>query len=321
LNRKNFIRVFTYSYKAKIISIVLAIFLWIHVTAQDIDEQSFKVPLRITGIPDSFIVVNDIPDFMEVTIKETRAKLIKLRLFGKIEGVVDIPVIRKGWVNIPLSANIIEISKDISRSNLLVDEPKFIELNLQRVLKKTVPVKLAYREGVSKKRVIVGDPVIIPNKVVVRGASATVKDIHFLSTNELDLRNRIGIVKEQVKLNTEGYKITVDPEEVLVELEVGKLTVRTITDIPPAILMDNRDLVIKCSPATASITVEGPVKFVDGIVSSDISIILNINDVSSGTYTVEPEVIVPDGIQRYWLDVDQFSVTVFPDSNGIGDKN
>ncbi|MCD6380186.1 hypothetical protein J7M07_07055, partial [bacterium] len=254
MNRKNFIRTFTYCYKAKIISVVLAIFLWIHVTAQDIDEQTFKVPLLLAGIPDSFIVVNDIPDFMEVTIKETRAKLIRLRLFGKIRGVVDLPVIRKGWVNIPLSANIIEISNDISRSNLLVDKPKFIELNLQRVLKKTVPVKLAYREGVSKRRIIVGDPVIIPNKVVVSGASTTVGDIHFLSTNELDLRNRIGIVKEQVKLNTEGYNIRVDPEEVLVELEVGKLSVRTITNIPPTILMDNRELVIECSPPTASIT-------------------------------------------------------------------
>ncbi|MCD6380259.1 hypothetical protein J7M07_07440, partial [bacterium] len=62
-------------------------------------------------------------------------------------------------------------------------------------------------------------------------------------------------------------------------------------------------------------------KFVDRIISSDISIILNINDVLPGTYTVEPEVIVPDGIQRYWLDVDSFGVTVFPDSTGIGDKN
>ena len=321
MNRKNFIRAFTYSYKAKIISVVLAIFLWIHVTAQDTDEQTFKVPLQLSGIPDSFIVVNDVPDFMEVTIKETRAKLIELRLFGNIKAVVDLPVIRKGWVNIPLSSNVIEVSKDISRSNLSVDKPKFIELNIQKVLTKTVPVKLAYRGGISKKRVIIGDPVIIPNKVVVSGASTIVGDIHFLSTEELDLRNSMGTIKEQVKLRTEDYNnITVDPKEVLIELEIDKLTVRTIPNIPPTILMDNRDLKVECSPAAVSITVEGPAKFIDGIVSSDISIILNINNVFSGTYKVEPEVIVPDGIQRYWLDIDLFSVTVSPDSTGISDK-
>jgi len=321
LNTKNFFRVFTYSYQAKIISVILAIFLWIQVTAQHIDEQIFKVPLQITGIPDRFVVVNDVPDLMEVTIKETRVKLIKLRLFGKIKGVVNLPVVREGWVNIPLSSNIIEIPKDISPRSLLVDKPKFIELNLQKVLTKKVPVKLAYKGEVSKKRFITGDPVIIPNKVLVSGASTIVENIHFLSTNELDVRNRTGIIKEQVKLHTEGYNITVDPEEVLVELEMGKLTVRTLSNIPPTILMDDRNMEMECSPVAASIKIEGLMKVVEKIVSSDISIILNISNVSPGTHMIEPEVIVPDGVQRYWLDIDTFSVTAFPDSTGVDDKD
>jgi len=318
LNTKKLIRLFKYSYQAKIISVILAVFLWIHVTAQNIEEQTFKVPLELAGIPDSFVVVNDIPDFVEITINEKRARLIKLRFFGNIKGVVELPAVRKGWVNIPLSSNIIEISEDISRRNLSVDNPKFIELNLQRVLTKDVPVRLAYNGEIAKNRFIAGDPVIIPEKVSVRGASTIVEKIHFLSTNEIDIRNRTGIIKELVDLRTRDYEITVEPEKVLVELEICKLRSRKLANIPPTILMDNRNLEIKCSPPAASITVEGREEFIDEIVPSDISIILNINSVTTGTYTVKPEVIVPDRILRYQLDVDTFSVTVLPDSTAPG---
>ncbi|HSG28271.1 MAG TPA: hypothetical protein VLA34_07305, partial [Candidatus Krumholzibacterium sp.] len=87
---------------AKIISLVFAVLLWLHVTAQQGEDQSFRVPLVMTGIPDSLTVIHDVPQFIEVTVRGPRSSLIKLRLFGRPKAVVDLSMARKGRVNIPL---------------------------------------------------------------------------------------------------------------------------------------------------------------------------------------------------------------------------
>lgn len=318
MDLKTFSKIFTANYKAKIISILCALFLWIHVTAQQVEDQSFRVPLEFKGITDSLTIVNEVPEYVEVTVKETRVKLIKLRLLRNIRAIVDLSVAREGWVNIPLSSNIIDTDKDIDTRNILVDEPKFLALNFKRVVTKSVPVNIAYKGDISEKMIIVSKPVIVPNRVDISGPSNIVEDIDFLSTKEIDIRNRTGIIRKKIGLITEGYNIKVDPEEVGVELEVDKRTVRTLANIPPTILLDDDKLDVSCSPAAASITIEGPKAIIDEVVASDISVILSISGASPGEYTVKPEIIVPDGIERYWLDIEYFTLKVTSHSTVSG---
>ncbi len=316
MNLKWFLSAFTSNYKAKIVAIVCAAFLWIHVTAQRVEDQSFRVPLEFKGVTDSLTIVNEVPEGIEVTIKETRVKLIKLRLIGNIRAIVDLSMARVGWMNIPLSSSVIQTDKDINPRNIMIDNPKFLSLNFRKVVTKSVPVKLAFKGGIREKSIIVKDPVIMPERVTISGASTIIEDIGFLSTREIDIRNRTGLVRKEVGFFTEGYDIKVDPEKVVVELQIDKRTVRTLANIPPTILVDNEDLQVGCSPPAASITIEGPESVLDDIVSSDISIILNISNASPGEYSVKPEVIVPEGIERHWLDTDSFVVTVSADSAG-----
>ncbi|MBD3179318.1 MAG: hypothetical protein GF417_06795 [Candidatus Latescibacteria bacterium] len=190
MNIKRLIRIITHNYRAKIISILCAFFLWIHVTAQRVEDQSMRVPLALTGLPDSLTVVNEIPESIEVTIKETRANLMRMRLFGDMEAIVDLSRGREGWVNFRLSPDILTFPDGEKPREVKIDKPKVLALNFRKVLTRSVPVKLVYSGNMNRKNIIMENPVIIPSTVTVRGASNVLEDINFLPTEEIDIRNR-----------------------------------------------------------------------------------------------------------------------------------
>lgn len=296
---------------AKIISLFFAVFLWLHVTAQQGEDQSFRVPLVLTGIPDSLTIIHDVPEFIEVTVRGPRSSLLKFRLFGRPKATVDLSMARKGRVNIPLSGSLLDISDDFDPRNITIDNPKTLVLNFEQVLAKAVPVRIAYKGKVPDDVMLIGNPVIIPARVVVRGASSIVSGIQFLTTEELDIRGKRGKITEETGVILEGRNVTVSPEKILVELEIRKRSTRTLANIPPTLLQDDSEMSVEYEPKVVSLTIEGPEDMIREITADDVSVILNITTRSPGVYRLEPEVIVPSGVEKYFLDVEVFEITIF----------
>ena len=186
------IRALTVNIGVKIVSILFAIFLWLHVTAQQEENQSFRVPLVLAGVPDSLTIIHEVPQFVEVTIRGSRSILIKLRLLGRLKATVDLSASKRGRVNIPLSSAILNLSEELDPRDVMVDNPKTLSLNFERVITQSVPVKVAYKGEIPQDVIIKGQPAVIPGKVNVRGAASIVSGISFLITEEIDVRGRKG---------------------------------------------------------------------------------------------------------------------------------
>ena len=297
---------------AKIISVLFAVFLWLHVTAQQGENQAFKVPMELVNIPDSLTIIHDVPEFVEVTIHGSRSNLLKLRLFGRLKASVDLSMAKRGRVNIPLSSAILNLSDELDPRNIVIDNPKSLSLNFEKVIVNSVPVKVAYKGEIPRDIIITGQPVVIPSKVKVRGAASVVSGVSFLTTEEIDIRNKRGRVTHEVGLQLGGRNILVIPNKVLIEMEISKKAVRTLANVPPTILQDDETLLLEYSPRVVSLTIEGPEEVIKNIVADDVSVILNVTTKKPGTYQLQPEVIIPQGIEKYWLDVDAFEVTILP---------
>ena len=295
---------------AKIISLVFAVFLWLHVTAQQGEDQSFRVPLMLTGIPDSLTIIHDVPQSIEVTVRGPRSSLLKLRLFGRSKATIDLSMARKGIVNIPLSAGVLNLPDDFDPRNVSIDNPKTLVLNFEQVITKLVPVRIAYKGKIPEDIIIMGSPVVIPARVRVRGAASIVSGINFLTTEEVDIRNRRGKITEETGLTLDGRGISVIPEKILIEMEIRKRATRVLANIPPTLLLDDNEMVVDYFPKVVSLTIEGPEDIIMEIVSDDISVILNITTRKPGDYRLEPEVIVPQGVEKYYLDIKVFEITI-----------
>ncbi|MBN2185332.1 MAG: hypothetical protein JW746_08395 [Candidatus Krumholzibacteriota bacterium] len=295
---------------AKIASLVFAIFLWLHVTAQQGESQSFRVPLHLTGIPDSLTIIHKVPGEIGVTIRGPRSSLLKLRLQGSLKATVDISMAKKGRENILLSPAILNLSEDFDPRDITFDDPKSLSLNFEQVITKSVPVRIAYKGGKPENIIVSRNPVVIPARVQVRGASSVISAIDFLSTAEIDIRSKRGKISEESELMRGGREISIVPPIVLVEMEIHKRISRTLANIPPTLLQDNADLSVEYSPRVVSITIEGAEDIIRKVVVDDVSVILNITAHEPGKYQIVPEVIVPGGIEKYFLDTDLFEITI-----------
>lgn len=301
---------------AKIIALLFAVFLWLHVTAQQIENQGFRAPISLAGIPDSLTIIHDVPEYIEVSIRGSRSSLMKLRLFGGLKAIVDLQDVKEGRVNIPLSSAILNVSEDFDPRDIEIEEPKSLTLNFERIISRMVPVRVAFKGEIPQEVIITGAPTIIPDRVRIEGAMSIVSGISMVNTEEIDIRSRRGKFTQETPIDVGGRTIVVSPRNVLVEMELSKRGVRTLANLPPTILQDTEDVAVLYSPKTVSLTIEGPEEIIKDITSDKISILIDITTKRPGTYDIRPDIKLPQGIEKYWLDVEHFEVTIKPRSRG-----
>ena len=299
---------------AKIISLFFAVFLWLHVTAQQLENQTFRVPLALAGIPDTLTIIHDLPEYVEVSVRGSRSNLLKLRLFGRLNATVDVSVAKPGRINISLSSAILNISEEFDPREVIIDEPKVLTLNFERVVSRLVPVKVAFTGEIPTDSSSRGTPAIIPDRVRVSGAMSIVNGITLLNTEEIDIKGKRGKLSQELGINLSGHNAVVAPDRVLVELVLSKRGIRTLANMPPTILQDTENVLVRYSPKTVSLTIEGPEELIKGITSDEVSILLNITTRRPGTYKIRPEVKLPQGIETYWLDIEYFDITILSPS-------
>jgi YbbR domain-containing protein len=314
MSLEKFFRVITANLGAKIVSLLFALLLWLHVTAQQGENQFFRVPLLLGGIPDSLTVVQEYPREIEVTVRGSKIDLLKLRLFGRLTASVDLSKAVKGRNTIPLNAAVLNLPEQFDPREVTVEEPKSLVLNFEKVVTRSVPVRIVWKGDASRDVIMEGDPVIIPARVQISGASSVVGAIESLPTREIDIRGRKGRFSQEVEVARGGRDITVVPDKVLIEVSLQKRAVRTLANIPPTLLQDESGRVIEYSPKFVSLTIEGPEDVIREITADDVSVILNVAARKPGTYRIEPEVIVPRGIEKYFLDIDAFEIRISPDA-------
>ena len=295
----------------KVVSVLFAVFLWLYVTAQIGERQTFRVPLEFANIPDSLTVVHDAPKDVAITMKSTKSELLKLRLLSNIKATVDLGGARSGRVIVPLSVDILNLPPGFKREDATIVGPKSVSLDFERVVRVSLPVVPVLRGAVAKDMILVGRPAVTPDRVIVSGPSSAMAGVTVVETGPIDLENTRGKSSHEVLLHP-GPGCEAIPAKVLVELEVSRRAVRTISGIPPTLLQGEEGFEIEYSPKTAALTVEGPEELVNALVPDDVSIILSIAPGSRGTVRIRPEVIVPQGIDTFSLDVASFEVRVLP---------
>jgi YbbR domain-containing protein len=304
------VRAATANIALKMVALFCAVFLWLYVTAQLGEKQSFNVPLELVGTPETLAVVHEVPSSISITMRGPRSELLKLRLFGKVRATVALGDAHRGSVIVPLTTGILSLPEGFKREDVTIDHPKSLALDFEPVVSRYVPVRVAFSGELPKDMILVGRPAIAPERVLVRGAASVMDSVTAVWTEAIDLRNKRGRVSSKVALERSIAGREVFPGDVRVTLEVSKRAVRAIEGVPPTLLQAEAGMRVECSPKTATLTVEGPEELVNRLVPDDVSIILTLIEGKTGTYRIQPEVLVPQGIDTYSLDVESFEVKV-----------
>lgn len=196
-------KIITKNLTLKVISLILAVILWLFVKSTSEGEVGLMVPLEFFGVPSSLIVTEVSEDAVMVRIMGPLSQLERLST-KEGRARIDLSGARPGTntfhilpdnLNLPSALKITQIS------------PSSIRVELDRVVNKVVHVKVVMKgkpaPGYRVTKIIVDPPAIN-----LQGARRQLEDLQEVLTEEIDLTGLRETQEIEVALRLTDLKLT-----------------------------------------------------------------------------------------------------------------
>ena len=176
------LKLITENWALKLLSIAFAVMLWMFIMGERQLEVGYRVPLELQNVPKGLMVASEVPSLVDVRISGPRTLQMKISP-NDISIVVDLSDLKPGLTTFKRLEERLNLPSGLRVTRL---SPSFIDLKLERVKQKLVPIKVS----------LVGEPVAgfevesvksVPNEVIVEGAESELKSVNEVATEDIDL--------------------------------------------------------------------------------------------------------------------------------------
>lgn len=279
-----FERIFLDDWLMKVVALVITLALWAGVsgTRTPITRPINNLSLSTLVSTDLEVTNTLVP---EVDIEITGDKRKVDQVVGRDLAVtIDLTGYQEGDRGVDLTPQTVSVELP-SGVYLTKISPEKIFVRLERVEEKVLPVRVD-TEGSPAGENEVYNITVQPANVRVRGPSSYVKSLSFVSTDQVDLRDRKESWKEnQVPLNTSDKKITlVNDASVTVSIQIGPKRVERLMVIPYE---------TQTRSGQASVRLYGPASLLENLVPEEL-IVVETRD-SNGKSSLE--LVLPSSIK------------------------
>lgn len=175
-------KLFTENWTLKLISLVFALLLWMFIMGERRLEVGYLVPLELQNIPKALMVANEVPSLVDVRVSGPRTLLMKVSP-NDISIVVDLIDLKPGLTTFKRLEERLNLPSGLRVTRL---SPSFIDLKLERIKQKEVPVKITLA-GEPLPGYQIGRIMAVPDKVVVEGGETELKSVSEVTTENVDL--------------------------------------------------------------------------------------------------------------------------------------
>ncbi len=204
----------TRNWLEKVVSLLLAVLLWVYVTGQEKSEMSFTVPLELTNIPPDMEIINEPPGYITIRVRGNSHILTNIKP-GKIKVVLDLSHLKEGKNTFTITRESVILPRGLMVTKI---NPTTLVIRAERVVEKKVSVLLRAK-GIKRTWKVSLDPPI----VTVQGVKSQIRRIRRVKTEELDLTNTNlepgKTMKRVVELEPPGKGAYLFPDRVTVTIE------------------------------------------------------------------------------------------------------
>ncbi|HEV7734932.1 MAG TPA: CdaR family protein [Candidatus Binatia bacterium] len=291
----------------KLISILLACFLWYSINVLERDaERLVEVPISIRKVPPELIV----------TTPPTKPATLTVRGPGTIlDGVdehksrlvVDMSSTGPGEVRIDLS-NAVMTPELPRRLKVVRTQPQRLKLTVERLSKRRIPIKLDLA-GSPALGYMIAQSTVTPDHVEVSGPASKVDDLKEISTEPIDLHGLARTFQRRVLLEWAGDFVVFVPDKVQVNVEVEEIMVsREFRRV--AVTVINGDGVT-VTPGVVNLTLHGPQRLLHNFKIPDGSVVVDAAGLAPGSYEMPVQLIdLPPAIEIAARQPDRIRVQV-----------
>ena len=173
----------TENWTLKIISLSLALLLWTFIMGERRLEVGYPVPLELQSLPEGLMVANEVPSLIDVRVSGPRTLLAKVSP-NDIRIIVDLADLKPGLTTFKRLEERLNIPRGLRVTRL---SPSFIDLKLERIKQKLVPIKIIL-SGEPLAGFKIGKVRVVPDEVIVEGAESELKSVSEVTTEDVDLK-------------------------------------------------------------------------------------------------------------------------------------
>jgi YbbR domain-containing protein len=217
----------------KIAALALALFLWLYVTSSRSYETTMRLPVTVVELPESLVVVNDIPTSAQVRVFGRGDRLlwlalqkprVRLSLKGEREGSLT-RMLEPADVVLPRESRV-EVRQVLS--------PRVFQVEVDRLVTRTVPVRCLVDGTPAQGYVrVAGTPTLVPDHVRVRGPAGRVAGLKAMPVEPLIIAGAKDTVTAMLQVVVPDIRhLSVDPSHVRVILAVEPLRDVSLENVP-----------------------------------------------------------------------------------------
>jgi YbbR domain-containing protein len=269
---RKLVRRFTYNWHIKIVSVGVAVLLWIYVGGLKEKDRFITVPFEIRNVTPGYTVSSDTPSYIKIVLRGTEDNLALVKE-SEIKAYVEMEKGRRGRnrgavrverQGIPPGVTI----KDIS--------PRSVDLTVENLVTRSVEVS-PILVGKPREGYFLSDVYVSPSKVVIRGPSTLVKKVDILHTESIAIDGLTNSVVKNARVRVEDGKISLtDSPQVTVSIMIEEeQVIRRFEGLPVEIQSLRSGLRALAVPAAAAVVVKVPRRLEESLSAGDLHVYIN----------------------------------------------
>ena len=204
----------------KILSIILAAFLWFFVSGKSKTELALSVPIEFTSIPADMTIITKVPTSIHIRVKGTKTLLrpltseppsLSINLAKAVTGKNMIRLAQETFNNLPLGVDVVNL------------DPDTLTIYLDRFVKVTLPIELKTK-GTPPKEFQIREIKITPQIAEFRASEEYLKEHDIVFSEPLDISQLRESTKINITLLTPPNELKlVNPErKIWAAIEIGE---------------------------------------------------------------------------------------------------
>lgn len=201
----------------KVLSVILAISLWIFVSYRGQTEMALDVPIAFKNVPKGLELLRESAKVVTLNLRGHERLLKSLRPVD-ISVIIDMSKAKRGENMYFLDKNSITLPRP---ADILRIEPTSIRVVLDESVVKTLPVKVSVT-GTPEKGFKVVSVDVKPSSVTIEGSVTELSRLAVLRTEAIDVTGLDSDIRESVRLKTDGSNIRTKTPEVMVSIDIRR---------------------------------------------------------------------------------------------------
>jgi YbbR domain-containing protein len=264
--------------------------LWVAVNGSEPNADRYiRLPVRPFGLAKRLVIADHLPGTVEVEVRGPRS-ILRTIDEEAVRVPLDLRTARPGTMSIKLTPDMLNFPR---RVRVVRMEPARIDLRVERLLRKTVPVQAvlvpAQRNGYT-----ISGVTVTPADVEVSGPAGQTEAVQLVQTEPISTLGADGYIERDAPLAPGGEWLTFFPDSVRVRFTIEEVEgKRTFTAMSVVVRGAQGPAVL--TPATVAATVRGPQRRLLAFEPQSGAAFVEAGGLGPGAYAVSVQMTLPEG--------------------------